>query len=179
MSNIIDKVNKKWILYSSLIVLIIIIINFINYFFNFLPKANGNRYLELTLYYTPNEIYTLAENYGVSGRNAYIISSATIDTLVPLTATAFLTILTLFLEKKANGKKGKRIIIIGIMACLSDWIENIFLITTLKLYPAQFPILVVIANIMTTIKYLLLLYIVIMIINKVYRVKKYNKNSGL
>ena len=137
MSKIMNKINKKWILYSGLIVLIVIIINFLNYFFIFLPKTNGNRYLELALYYTPDEIYTLAENYGASGRNTYIISSATIDVLVPLTATAFLTILTLFLEKKTNGKKDKRIIGIGIMACFSDWVENIFLITTLKLYRPQ------------------------------------------
>lgn len=75
----INKVNKKWILYSGIIALIVIIINFLNYFFYFLPAANGNRYLELTLYYTPNDIYTLAKNYGASGRNAYILSSAIIN----------------------------------------------------------------------------------------------------
>ncbi|MGN1399648.1 MAG: hypothetical protein ACI4WG_06605 [Erysipelotrichaceae bacterium] len=172
MEKLISKVNKKWLLYSSIIAIIMVIINLLNYFLYFLPATNGNRYLELTLYYTVNDIYTLAENYGVSGRNAYIMSSAIIDTLIPLTLTAFLIFLTLFLEKKTSGNKSKKIISIGITACLSDWMENIFLMTTLKLYPIQYPILVIIAGIMTTIKYLLLIYIIIMIISRGYKLKK-------
>lgn len=171
MNKIIEKINKDWVKVSLAIFIVIIIVNFLNYFVNFIPNVNG-RYLELGFFYTPNDIYNLAQNYGEVGRSIYITCALTIDILVPLATSAFLTILVIYLGKKLNKHNDNKIIILGILACLSDWIENILLIITLKLYPQEYPLLVTSASIMTTIKYILMIYFVIVLIYRIYKVRK-------
>lgn len=171
MNRFFEKINKDWVKGSLIILIVIITVNFINYFVNLVPNVNG-RYLELGFFYTANDIYTLAQSYGEIGRSIYTTCALTIDILVPLTASAFLTILVIYLGKKLNKNNDVKIIILGILTCLSDWIENILLIVTLKAYPREYPVLVNSASIMTTIKYILMISFIIILIYRFYKIKK-------
>jgi len=117
--------------------------------------VDGNNYIESNMFYTPQSLHELLVAYGESGRSLYIKMSLGFDFIFPLVYSAFLAA-SIFLVyknwrplKKAWLKIG---LIMGIVICFSDFLENIFLITIILKFPAKMEALSILALCATIIK---------------------------
>lgn len=131
-----------------------------NYFFSFLKITHGTPYLEMKIFYTPSDIFSMARLYGEAGRLAYIRNALTFDILVPFFAAALLLNIYVYLARKDFDVKGVKIaMFIALCACFSDWFENIFLVFTLMQYPGEGRLYALIAGVMTILKYFFMVFI--------------------
>ena len=62
--------------------------------------------------------------------------------------------------------------ILGLVTCLSDWLENLAMIGVITTYEQPVMAFAVIARIMTTIKYLAILLFVAVIVREIYLRKR-------
>lgn len=120
----------------------------------FLTQTNGNIYLEQMIIYSPTDLYKLLSAYGQAGRDFYIKSSLTLDFVIPFQYSTFFTLCTIWIIKKLSMRTTWKVItfILGIILCLSDCLENIFLISIIHQYPKQLFSLAYIACASTLIK---------------------------
>lgn len=159
-----NKVGSKMISIIAIVLAVVAIINFSLYFALFLPTTGGTAYLELNFGYSPADLYQYAELYGEDGRIMYVAMSATLDMLIPLCAGALIVTIAFYIEKKANQRRYLELAFTaGCGACISDWLENVSMISLLTLYPTENMAIAVAARAMTTAKYLFLILGVIVI----------------
>lgn len=173
------KINKRYLLVSLIIVCILGIFNmciFSGYFSN---VANGSLYMEINMGYMPEDLFAIAERYGDAGRNLYIVSALSLDLLLPLFVGNLLAAGALFLVNK-NGREKKvykRIFAFGIATCLSDWLENLCMIGVIRSYTQPQMAFAVLARILTSIKYILMIVFVVVLLREFIRYKRKNVNS--
>lgn len=174
IDKITNKIDKRYLIMSLVLVLLVgvTMLGFVSPHFS--TQINGLPYLETKFFYTPKDLLDMAEGYGAAGRSLYVKISLSLDLLVPLLASNFLTTLTLYLSRKIDGKaKWRKLLFsLGIVTCASDWMENLFMVSLLKTYPAQRMWLAVMGRIMTSVKYLAMLAFVAVIIREIYLIKK-------
>lgn len=174
IDKITNHVSKRYVIVSLVLVLLvgIMMMGFVSPYFS--AQANGLPYMETKFFYTPGDLLEMAEEYGAAGRSLYIKISLSLDLLVPLLGANFMTALTLYLSKKpdVSPKWRKPLFALGIAMCVSDWIENLFMISILKTYPKQYLWLAVMGRVMTSTKYLMMIVFAIVIICEVYFIKK-------
>jgi uncharacterized protein YhhL (DUF1145 family) len=127
-----------------------------NYVFGpyFRLHTNGNAYLEMTVFYSPQSLYALLDQYGQQGRDFYVKSALLFDFIFPLQYSVFFTSLAYIIYRNLSGgvALGKAIFFLGIALCLSDWLENIFLLLVIYCYPGEIAALAYLANAMTLLK---------------------------
>ncbi|WEV57437.1 hypothetical protein [Ligilactobacillus acidipiscis] len=157
-----EKYAKKKILFFLGIIIIIIASVLLGVVTPYLMRqTNGIPYLETIPFYNTTKIYHAVKEYGVLGRTIYLQTSVTLDILLPLMTAIFLIILNIYLYKKVHRQNNKKfsqvIILLGLVTCLSDWLENICMITVLKLYPIHHTKIVVVGAICTNFKYLMMI----------------------
>lgn len=167
----IDKINKNYILISFVLVLLVgafMILGYANYFSNI---ANGYPYMETKLGYLPHDLIEMAKGYGQEGRSLYITTALSLDLLIPLIGSNFLTALLVYLMKQNNEKDKlyKFSIILGIFLCLFDWLENILMISVILTFRQFFLFLAILARIMTTGKYMTMIFFIAIIIKEIYK----------
>ena len=171
-----DKASVKSILITAALLAAVAGTNFIIYFLKFLPLTGGTAYMELNIGYLPEDLFAFAESYGTAGRRLYIILSCTLDLLTPFFASLLFAWIILLLAEKAGLQ---RCCTAGfglcICVCLSDWAENVCMITVLASYPARIMAAAVLARIFTALKYVLMIIITVLI---VYMFMKYRKLTG-
>lgn len=154
MEKFITKINGKYVKYSFIAFLVIAIVNLAAYIFSFLPKSSGVPYLEMMVFYKPSDIYLIAEQYGALGREAYLQTSLTLDAVVPPVVCFFMVCGAVHLLKRLKKEKlAKAIVWAGIIACVSDWLENLSLCYLLYRFPDFNEAVAIFARTMTTIKY--------------------------
>jgi hypothetical protein len=120
----------------------------------FLLQTNGTIWLEMKMFYSPNDLYDMIGAYGQHGRAFYIQSSLLIDFVFPMQYSIFFMSLSHFLLKKILFKSvfTETVFYLGIALCLSDWLENVFLILAVQFYPKEITPLARLANVMTLLK---------------------------
>lgn len=169
-----NKISKRYVLISLILVGLIGLFMIFVFMGYFLDMANGYPYMETKLGFLPDDPFEMAEGYGAAGRSLYIKSALSLDLLVPLLGANFLTSLTLYLMKKnAGGEKRYGLACtLGLVSCLSDWLENLAMIGVITTYEQPVMAFAVMARMMTTIKYLAIIIFVAVIVREIYLRKR-------
>ena len=111
---------------------------------------------DTSLFYTPQDLYHMAEVYGAEGRQAYVRARFRFDLIFPLVYTFFLitSISWLFKRLPLKNDLHRRLNLLPIGAMLLDFLENISAANVIGSYPATKPICSYIAVIATPLKWL-------------------------
>lgn len=172
MQYLLNKINKitcgKFVLVmGSIFLTAYLFLNSTVFNAYFRSQTNGNKWIEANMFYSPQFLYNLLESYGQIGRAFYTKCSLSIDFIFPFQYSLFFMSFSILIFRKllTNSIWQKTAIIFGIVLCLSDWLENIFLLVVLHSFPLKLFFLSNMAQIMTLIKgaitYLFIIVIVI------------------
>lgn len=120
----------------------------------FTMQANGNPYIETMLFYTPQTLYTLVDDYGAHGREMYTKWSIGLDFILPLQYSVCFASCAAWISRKLSlsERLGRVALVSGTVLCLSDWLENVFLLIVVNRFPQMLIAVSVAANVMTLLK---------------------------
>jgi hypothetical protein len=118
-------------------------------------NSGGAGFIDLLFSYTPEKAYSMIESYGDESRALYRTFAMTGDVIYPVVySILFSLIITwLFQRSFASNSKLQVLNVIPFGALLFDWLENIFIVTMLLLYPSTPTIVAKLASVCTTIKW--------------------------
>lgn len=112
---------------------------------------------DTSLFYSAKDIYQMAENYGPSGRAAYINLRWTFDLVWPLIYTLFLVLWIIKLSQYLSFYKVTRFLfILPIIGMVLDFLENIGATIIMYRYPLSSRIIATITPVMTFLKWITL-----------------------
>ena len=110
---------------------------------------------DLSLLYSPNDLYQMAELYGSAGRDAYVRARFSFDLVFPIIYTLFLvTAISRILGIITPEASPWRMLnLVPILGMLFDFLENISASIVISRYPAQSPIFANLAPVFTFLKW--------------------------
>ena len=110
---------------------------------------------DLSLWYTPAELYHMAEAYGLVGRQAYIRARFSFDVAWPLVYGAFLVTAIGWLYARAFEPHSvwRLANLAPVMGVLLDWAENVSTSLVMARYPARTPGIDLLAPVFTLVKW--------------------------
>lgn len=170
------KISTKWVVIIGFIVFLVFSVLF-------LPGQTklsetysaGLGSPDTSLFYTPADLYRMAEAYGAEGRSAYIQARLTFDIAFPIVYTFFLaTGISWFenraLEKDDDFRTGN---VLPLFAMLFDFLENTCTALVFSRYPIYSPLPSMLAPFFTMIKWICVgssfLFLIIMMIRSMTR----------
>ena len=94
---------------------------------------------DMSFFYSPSDLYRMAESYGEEGRQAYIRARFTFDLVWPLVYTLFLTTSIGWVFGKAFGpdRRWQRANLVPLLGALFDYLENLSTSLVMLRYPDQ------------------------------------------
>jgi len=97
---------------------------------------------DTSFFYSPGDLYRMAEAYGAAGRAAYVRARFTFDVIFPLVYTLFLAtaISWVFARAFPPGSPWQRANMVPLLAALFDLLENASTSLVMARYPAQTPV---------------------------------------
>jgi hypothetical protein len=112
---------------------------------------------DLSLWYSPRQLYRMAEAYGEPGRRAYVRARFTFDLIWPLVYGAFLStaVSWLYARGLTAGSRWRLVNIVPPLGVAFDYMENISTSLVMLRYPSQTPLVDVLAPLFTLIKWIL------------------------
>ncbi len=112
---------------------------------------------DLSFFYTPGDLYRMAEAYGPAGREAYVHARFTFDLAFPLIYGFFLTACIGWLLGKALPPRStwRLLNLVPLGGVIFDLLENISASLVIGRFPAKTPIAANLAPVFTGIKWLL------------------------
>jgi hypothetical protein len=110
---------------------------------------------DLSLWYSPRELYRMAEAYGQEGRRAYVRARFTFDLVWPAVYGAFLafTISWLFARAFPAGSAWRLANLVPLLAVLFDLLENVSTSLVMLRYPSRTPGIDALAPAFTLVKW--------------------------
>lgn len=110
---------------------------------------------DLSLFYTPDDLYRMAEAYGQSGRQAFIHTRLTFDVVWPLVYLFFLTTSISWLLKTSLPPDSRLLLLntVPLLAFLLDFLENFANILVMARYPDPTPVVEWLAPVFTLLKW--------------------------
>jgi hypothetical protein len=155
----IQHVSKGWVAFSALVI-------FLLFTAIVLPKGSSQAALEtnasgspdLSLFYSVDELYQMADAYGETGRDAYIRARFTFDLIWPLVYTLFLATAISWLYQKAFTPESliQRVNLMPVLAGLFDYLENISTSLVMMQFPDRIPLVALLASLFTLVKWILI-----------------------
>ncbi len=120
-------------------------------------QSGGADTPDLSFYYSPEELYQMAEAYGEQGRQEYIRARFTFDLFWPIVYTLFLVTSISWLTRRGFSTNSiwQRANLVPIWAMIFDYLENISTSLVMFRFPVQTPIIDFLAPIFTSIKWIL------------------------
>lgn len=111
---------------------------------------------DLSLYYTADELYQMAQAYGEEGRAAYVRARFTFDVVWPLVYTFFLVTALSWLTGRVFPADSvwQLANLAPILAALLDFLENLATSLIMWRFPIQTPVVDLLAGPFTTLKWL-------------------------
>ncbi len=96
---------------------------------------------DTSFWYTPTELYRMAEAYGPAGRQAYVKARWTFDLVWPLVYTAFLSLTISWVYRWAFAAKSRWQLanLVPVAGMLLDYLENSATSLVMARYPALTP----------------------------------------
>ena len=119
---------------------------------------------DTSLWYTPDELYRMAEAYGAQGRRAYIRARFTFDLVWPLVYGAFLGTAISWLYARAFARAFASAFATGkspwllanlapVLGVLLDYLENLATSLVMLRYPNRTPVIDILAPVLTLVKW--------------------------
>lgn len=110
---------------------------------------------DLSFFYTPDDLYRMAEAYGEAGRQAFVDARLTFDVVWPLVYLFFLSTSISWLLSRglAPGSRALRLNLLPTGAVLLDFLENFANILVMLRYPAHTPVIEWLAPLFTMTKW--------------------------
>ena len=110
---------------------------------------------DTSFWYTPTELYQMAEAYGPAGRQAYVKARWTFDLVWPLVYTAFLSLTISWVYRRAFAAESRWQLanLVPIVGMLLDYLENSAASLVMARYPALTPGIVHLAPLFTLTKW--------------------------
>jgi hypothetical protein len=110
---------------------------------------------DMSFYYSPGDLYRMAEQYGEQGRAAYIRARFTFDLVWPLVYTFFLSTALSWLYARgfAAGSRWQRANLAPVLGALFDYLENLSTSVVMWRYPAQTAVIDFLAPVFTMLKW--------------------------
>ena len=111
---------------------------------------------DLSMAYSPSDLYALAEAYGPEGRVAYIRARFTFDVIWPVVYTLFLVTAMSWSARRAFAadSRWQRANLVPLLAALFDYLENTATSLVMARYPARAPVVAALATLFTPLKWL-------------------------
>ena len=157
VSNLLHKLSTGW-------VTILFLIIFLVFLGVILPGqaekaeqiSGGAGSPDLSLFYTPGDLYKMAEVYGEEGRGAYIRSRFTFDLLFPLVYTSFLVTTISYVLKRGfdSDSRWQLANLVPVTGMVLDFLENISTSIVMARYPVRTPVLDWCAPVLTLAKWI-------------------------
>ena len=113
---------------------------------------------DLSFFYTPSQLYSMAEAYGAEGRLEYVRARFTFDVIWPVVYTVFLvaTISWLYKNSFPPGSRWQLANLLPLFGALFDFFENSFTSLVMLRYPALTPGVDWLASLSTSLKWILI-----------------------
>jgi hypothetical protein len=130
-------------------------------------------------FYTSDELYDIANQYGEAGRRFYIEQRFTFDLIWPLVYGLFLTLSVAFFGQSSTKAWIKKLYLLPLIAVGLDYIENIFTATVMYRYPKETFLMADIAGYITSLKWITLMisFMLLMWIVTIYVVTRMKKEK--
>ena len=111
---------------------------------------------DMSLFYSPQQLYQMAEAYGEQGRQAYVQQRFTFDVVWPLVYTFFLCTAITWLYRGGFplNSTWRRANIIPLIAVLFDFLENLSTSLVMLRYPQPTPMVDWLAPVFTLLKWI-------------------------
>ena len=112
---------------------------------------------DLSLCYSADDLYRMAESFGERGRAAYVRARFTFDLIWPLVYALFLTtaITWLYGLSLARDSRWRRANLAPVIGALLDYLENISTSVVMLRYPDRTPVIDTLASVFTLVKWIL------------------------
>ena len=156
MSAYLQKISSGWI---TLVVLLI----FLLFMLLVLPAQAAEAELtagdagspDTSIFYTPAQLYAMAQQYGAEGREAYIHARWTFDLLFPLVYGIFMITSIGWLSAHASspGSILQLSNLLPVLGVLFDYLENISTSLVMARFPSELPWVALLATIFTLAKW--------------------------
>lgn len=116
--------------------------------------THGQPILDLKASFSSIETYQRLDAFGAAGRQMYLVTMLTIDTVFPLSVFAFLFLLAKYTYQQFEFPKHLKRVLAGIpiIYVLSDFLENAIIAILLTQYPAHWDFLAANIGYITTLK---------------------------
>jgi hypothetical protein len=110
---------------------------------------------DTSFFYTPGDLYRMAESYGEEGRQAYVRARFTFDLVWPLVYTFFLVTAISWVSGKAFAPESRwqRANLAPLLGALLDYLENLSTSLVMLRYPAQTAVVDLLAPLFTALKW--------------------------
>ena len=118
--------------------------------------AGGAGAPDTSFWYTPTDLYRMAEVYGPAGRQAYIHARWTFDVLWPVIYTAFLALALSWVSRRAfaPASRWQLVNLVPVVGMLLDYLENSAASLAMARYPALTPGVAHLAPVFTLAKWI-------------------------
>jgi uncharacterized BrkB/YihY/UPF0761 family membrane protein len=156
ISDWLNKVSSGWVTLAAVII-------FVLFSALVLPgqsarseeEGGSERSPDLSLYYSADDLYQMAEEYGEAGREAYIRARFTFDIAWPLVYTFFLvtTISWIYSRTFPPESWWQRANLAPIMAMVFDLLENLSTSLVMYRFPERTPVVDSLATVFTSLKW--------------------------
>jgi hypothetical protein len=110
---------------------------------------------DMSFFYTPRDLYQMAESYGEQGRQAYVGARFTFDLVWPLVYTLFLVtaISWIFGKAFAPDSRWQLANLAPLLGTLFDYLENLSTSMVMLRYPARTAVVDLLAPVFTALKW--------------------------
>lgn len=128
--------------------------------------SGGNGSIDLLLFYTPVQVYSMVASYGDAGRAMYRAHELTIDVIYPVVYTLLFALLITWLFRRgfAPGSRMQKLNVVPFGAFLFDMLENVCIVLMLSIHPAQPAALAWIGALITFVKWLFAIATILLIL---------------
>ncbi len=152
ISDWLHHVSSGWLALATLVV-------FLLFMALVLPaqaaKADPAGSPDTSLYYSPADLYNLAEAYGPEGRQEYIRARFRFDLIFPLVYASFLAVYISWLSSRAFPPSSwwQRLNLFPLLGVLFDYLENVTASLVMWRYPERMPVAATLAPVFTVVKW--------------------------
>ena len=159
ISDWLHRVSTGWVALAALLI-------FLLFSAMVLPRQATKAELEtgsadspdMSFFYSPGDLYQIAESYGEEGRQAYVRARFTFDLVWPLVYTLFLAtaISWVFGRAFAPDSRWQRANLAPLLGALFDYLENLSTSLVMLRFPDQTAVVDLLAPVFTALKWSLL-----------------------
>lgn len=155
LSNFFYSVSTGWVTLIGLLVFVLFMIFVLPQQAQKAEAYSGGTSPDTSYIYSARDLYQMAEDYGAEGRAAYIYARFTFDFIFPLAYLFFLTTSISWLLSRglAETSRWRLLNLFPLAGAVFDYLENISTTLVLGRYPAQTPVIDVLAPVFTLVKW--------------------------